>query len=117
MRKVELFRWTSLDHSDTKFRSKHTQDDIMSLTEDLKQAATRLAGDPRVLRLLQSEQTLKLLTLLVEMPERFGAISATQGARFARNFQLVTHEELDELKHRVAELEAQVAQLKARVGQ
>lgn len=89
----------------------------MSLTDDLKQAATRLAGDPRILRLLQSEQTLKLLTLLVEMPERFGALSATQGARFARNFHLATADEVEDLKRRVADLEAEVAQLKSRVGQ
>ncbi len=89
----------------------------MSLTDDLKQAAQRLATDPRVLKLLQSEQTLKLLTLLVEVPERFGALSTAQGARFARNFQLATQEQVDRLERRVAELEAQVAQLTSRVGQ
>jgi len=89
----------------------------MSLTDELKQAAQRLATEPRVLKLLQSEQTLKLLTLLVEMPERFGALSATQGARFARNFHLATREEVESLEQRVVELEAQVAQLRARVGQ
>jgi polyhydroxyalkanoate synthesis regulator phasin len=89
----------------------------MSITDDLKQAAQRLAAEPRVLKLLQSEQTLKLLTLLVEMPERVGALSATQGARFAKNFHLATREEVEGLEQRVAELEAQVAQLRTRVGQ
>jgi hypothetical protein len=89
----------------------------MSLTDDLKQAAQRLAADPRILKLLQSEQTLKLLTLLVEVPERFGALSAAQGARFAKNFHLATRDEVERLERQVAELEAQVAQLKARVGQ
>ena len=89
----------------------------MSLTDDLKQAAQRLAADPRLMKLLQSEQTLKLLTLLVEMPERFGALSVTQGARFAKNFHLATRDDVEKLEKRVAELEAQVAQLRSRVGQ
>jgi polyhydroxyalkanoate synthesis regulator phasin len=89
----------------------------MSLTDDLKQAAQKLAADPRVLKLLQSEQTLKLLTLLVEMPERVGALSVVQGARFAKNFHLATREEVDRLEQRVAELEAQLADLRPRVGQ
>ncbi len=89
----------------------------MSLTDDLKQAAQRLAADPRVMKLLQSEQTLKLLTLLVEMPERVGALSVVQGARFAKNFHLATREEVDRLEQRVAELEAQLAELRTRVGQ
>jgi polyhydroxyalkanoate synthesis regulator phasin len=89
----------------------------MSLTDDLKQAAQKLAADPRVLKLLQSEQTLKLLTLLVEMPERVGALSVVQGARFAKNFHLATREEVDRLEQRVAELEAQLADLRSRVGQ
>jgi hypothetical protein len=89
----------------------------MSLSDDIKQAAERLVGDPRVMKLLQSEQTLKLLTLLVEMPERFGALTATQGARFAKNFHLATQEDIESLQRRVSELEAQVAHLQNRVGQ
>ncbi len=89
----------------------------MSLSDEIKQAAQRLVGDPRVMKLLQSEQTLKLLTLLVEMPERFGALSATQGARFAKNFHLTTREDVETLERRVAELESQVALLRDRVGQ
>lgn len=113
-----VIRWTSVDHGDTTGKAEaHPGRHTMSLTDDLKQAATRLAGDPRILRLLQSEQTLKLLTLLVEMPERFGALSATQGARFARNFHLATADDVEDLKRRVADLEAEVAQLKMRVGQ
>lgn len=89
----------------------------MSLSDEIKQAAQRLAGDPRVMKLLQNEQTLKLLTLLVEVPERFGALSAAQGARFAKNFQLATREDIERLERRVEQLEAQVAHLQQRVGQ
>ncbi len=89
----------------------------MSLTDDLKQAAQKLASDPRLLKLLQSDQTVRLLTLLVEAPDRFGALTAAQGARFAKNFHLATRDEVDRLEQRIKDLEAQVAQLKARVGQ
>ncbi len=89
----------------------------MSLTDDLKQAAQKLASDPRLLKLLQSDQTVRLLTLLVEAPDRFGALTAAQGARFAKNFHLATRDEVDRLEQRIRDLEAQVAQLKARVGQ
>jgi len=89
----------------------------MSLTDELKQVAQKYANDPRLLKLLQSDQTLRLLTLLVEMPDRFGALTAAQGARFAKNFHLATRDDVDRLEQRVAELEVQVAQLRTRVGQ
>ena len=89
----------------------------MSLTDPLKQAAQKLANDPRILKVLQSDQTLRLLTLLVEMPERFGALTTVQGERFAKNFHLATRNELEALEKRIADLEAQVAQLKVRIGQ
>ena len=89
----------------------------MSLTDELKQAAQKFANDPRLLKVLQSDQTLRLLTLLVEMPDRFGALTLAQGARFAKNFHLATRDEVERLELRISDLEAQVAQLKARVGQ
>ncbi len=89
----------------------------MSLTDDLKQAAQKFAADPRLLKVLQSDQTLRLLTLLVEMPDKFGALTTAQGARFARNFHLATRDDVEGLEKRVADLEAQLAQLKAQVGQ
>jgi polyhydroxyalkanoate synthesis regulator phasin len=89
----------------------------MSLTDELKQAAQKLVNDPRILKVLQSEQTLRLLTLLVEMPDRFGALSVSQGARFARNFHLATREDVERLERRVADLEAQLAQYQNRAGQ
>jgi polyhydroxyalkanoate synthesis regulator phasin len=89
----------------------------MSLSDELKQVAQKLASDPRIVKVLQSEQTLRLLTLLVEMPDRFGALSVSQGARFAKNFHLATREEVERLERRVADLEAQLAQWQIRAGQ
>lgn len=89
----------------------------MSLSDELKQVAQRFANDPRLLKLLQSDQTLRLLTLLVEMPDRFGALTVSQGARFAKNFHLATRDDIERLELKIAELESQVAQLKNRTGQ
>jgi polyhydroxyalkanoate synthesis regulator phasin len=89
----------------------------MSLSDELKQVAQKLASDPRILKLMQNEQTLRLLTLLVEMPERVGALSVAQGARFAKNFHLATREDVERLERRVADIEAQLAQMKVRAGQ
>ena len=88
----------------------------MSLTDEFKQVAQKFANDPRLLKVLQSDQTLRLLTLLVEMPDRFGALTTAQGARFAKNFHLATREEVERLERRIGDLEAQVAQLKSQVG-
>jgi hypothetical protein len=88
----------------------------MSLTDELKQAAQKMAADPRILKLMQSEQVLRLLTLLVEMPERVGALSVAQGARFAKNFHLATRQEVERLERRIADIEAQLAQEKSQAG-
>ena len=87
------------------------------MTDELKQVAQKFANDPRLLKVLQSDQTLRVLTLLVEMPDRVGALTTAQGARFAKNFHLATSEEVERLQQRVSDLEAQVAQLKTKVGQ
>ena len=89
----------------------------MSLSDELKQVAQKFANDPRLLKVLQSEQTLRLLTLLVEMPDRFGALTLAQGARFAKNFHLATKEDVERLEHRIADLESQLAQIKVQAGQ
>ncbi len=89
----------------------------MRLSDELKQVAQKFANDPRILKVLQSEQTLRLLTLLVEMPDRVGALSVSQGARFAKNFHLATKDDVERLERRVADLEAQLAQLQVRAGQ
>jgi hypothetical protein len=88
----------------------------MSLADELKQAAQKLAADPRILKMMQSEQVLRLLTLLVEMPERFGALSVSQGARFARNFHLATRQDVERLERRIADIEAQLAQERVLAG-
>lgn len=88
----------------------------MSLADELKQAAQKMAADPRILKLMQSEQVLRLLTLLVEMPERVGALSVAQGARFARNFHLATRQDVERLERRIADIEAQLAQERSLAG-
>ncbi len=89
----------------------------MSLSDELKQVAQRFASDPRLLKVMQSDHTLRLLTLLVEMPEKFEALTTAQGARFAKNFHLATNDDIGRLERRVAELELQVAQLTGKAGQ
>jgi hypothetical protein len=89
----------------------------MSLSDELKQAAQRFASDPRLLKVMQSDHTLRLLTLLVEMPDKFEALTTAQGARFAKNFHLATKDDIERLERRVAELELQVAELRGTPSQ
>ena len=83
----------------------------MTLKDDIKKRGTKLLNDPRVFRLLQSEEFVGAMTALLQLPGKVGDFTAEQSERFARRFGLAPAAEVEELRHRVARLEADLERL------
>ena len=84
----------------------------MTLKDDIKQRGLKLLSDPRVFRLLQSEEFVGAMTALMQVPGKVGDFTAEQSERFARRFGLASEQEVEELRHRVARLEAELERLR-----
>jgi hypothetical protein len=85
----------------------------VTLKDDIKQRGINLLSDPRVLKLLQSEEFVGAMTALMQLPGRVGDFTAEQSERLARRFGLASAVEVEELRHRLAKLEADLERLRA----
>jgi len=84
----------------------------VTLKDDIKERGMKLLTDPRVLRLLQSEEFVGAMTALMQVPGKVGDFTSEQSERFARRFGLASAAEVEELRHRVARLEADLDRLR-----
>lgn len=89
----------------------------MSVKDEVTKRGAQLLNDPRVVKVMQSEQLLRAMTTLVQVSGQVGAFTAEQSARVAKAMRLATSDELDRLRSRVASLEAQVEGLQRRLDQ
>jgi cell division protein FtsB len=87
----------------------------MSVKDEVMKRGAQLLSDPRVLKLLQSEQLLRAMTTLVQVSGQVGAFTAEQSTRAARAMRLATSDELERLRSRVASLEAEVEGMRGRL--
>lgn len=75
-------------------------------TDELRTLVSRILADPRVLKLLSSEQLVRVLTLALGAPDRLGELTSDQVAKLMKRFGIASVERVEELEGRVAELEA-----------
>lgn len=80
----------------------------MSPTDELRSLVSRILADPRVLRLLSSEQLVRLLTATLGAPDRLGELTHDQVSKLMKRFGIPSVERVEELERRVAELEAEL---------
>lgn len=81
-------------------------------TDELRNLLSRILADPRVLKLLSSEQLVRILTLALGAPDRLGELTQDQVTKLMKRFGIVSVERLEALEQRVAELEKALAQLR-----
>ena len=86
----------------------------MSLRKSLLQQGLKLVGDPRVLKLVQSEQIMKAVMIAISVPAKLESLAKDQAERLAKTFALATSDEVRDLKRTVRSLEEQVAELRSR---
>ena len=87
----------------------------MGIKDNLQKKGMQLMGDPRVAKLMQSEQFMKAMMTLVQVPGKVNTFTTEQTERFASAMRLPTLQEFKELKRQVKNLEAEVTRLKKKL--
>lgn len=77
----------------------------MSTSEEIRNLVSRILSDPRVLKLMSSEQLVRLLTLLLGAQDRIGEVTNDQVARLMKRFGVAPLERVEALEKRVEALE------------
>jgi hypothetical protein len=78
-------------------------------SDELRNLLSRILADPRVLKLLSSEQLVRILTLALGAPDRIGELTQDQVAKLMKRFGIASVERLEALEHRVTLLEEELA--------
>jgi hypothetical protein len=81
-------------------------------TDELRNLLSRILADPRVLKLLSSEQLVRILTLALGAPDRLGELTQDQVSKLMKRFGIAPVERVEALEHRVAALESELAELR-----
>jgi hypothetical protein len=87
----------------------------MKLKDRLLSEGMRLAGDPRVARLMQDERFMRLVMSAMAVPGRVSSFTTEQKEAFAKTMGLATSDEVRDLKRTVASLEEAVTRLRERL--
>jgi len=87
----------------------------MDLKKSLVDKGKKLMSDPRVMKVVQSEQLMKAVVAALSMPGKIDGFTKEQAERIAKKMSLATADELGDLKRAVRALEEQVAELERRL--
>jgi hypothetical protein len=68
----------------------------------------QVMSDPRVGKLMQNPQFMKLLVALMQVPGKVNSFTNEQAKLLATTLRLATHEEVKELERRVKKLEREL---------
>lgn len=80
----------------------------MSTADEIQNLVSRILSDPRVLKLMSSEQLVRLLTLVLGAQDRLGEVTNEQISKLMKRFGIASVERVEELERRVAELEGEL---------
>jgi hypothetical protein len=84
----------------------------MSLKQSLMGKGMQLMSDPRVMKLVHSEQFMKALMAALSMPGKIDGFTKEQAERIAKKLSLATADDVKDLRRTVRALEDQIAELK-----
>lgn len=81
----------------------------MGIKEEMMKRGMRMMSDPRVGKLMQNPQFMKLLMAAMQVPGKVNSFTNEQARILASALRLATHEEVKELERRVKKLERELA--------
>lgn len=82
----------------------------MFTSDEIRNLVSRILSDPRVLKLMSSEQLVRMLTFALGAQDRIGEVTNEQVSKLIKRFGVATVERVEELERRVEELERQLSQ-------
>jgi len=81
----------------------------MGIKEEMMKRGMQVMSDPRVGKLMQNPQFMKLLVALMQVPGKVNSFTNEQAKLLATTLRLATAEDLKELERRVKKLERELA--------
>ncbi|HEY5961623.1 MAG TPA: hypothetical protein VIV60_33920 [Polyangiaceae bacterium] len=78
---------------------------MMSTSDEIRYLVSKILSDPRVLKLMSSEQLVRLLTTVLGAQDRLGEVTQDQVTRLAKRFGFVQADRVEQLEQRVEALE------------
>jgi hypothetical protein len=83
----------------------------MSIKDQMLKKGMQMMGDPRVAKLMQNPQVMKLLGAAFQVPGKVGAFTNEQSRHLASALRLATAEDMKDLQRSVKRLEREVDKL------
>jgi len=81
----------------------------MGIKEEMMKRGMQVMSDPRVGKLMQNPQFMKLLVALMQVPGKVNSFTNEQAKLLGGALRLATAEEVKELERRVKKLERELA--------
>ncbi len=88
----------------------------MSIKKEMMKKGMQMMGDPRVAKLMQNPQVMKVLGAAFQVPGKVEAFTNEQARHLASALRLATAEDLKDLQRMVKRLEREVDRLQQQVG-
>lgn len=86
----------------------------MAIKDEMMKRGMQLMSDPRVQKLMQNPQFMKVMMQVVQVPGKVNTFTNEQSERLASSLRLATAKEVKELRRKVEKLEREVAALSQR---
>lgn len=80
----------------------------MGIREEMMKRGMQVMSDPRVGKLMQNPQFMKLLMALMQVPGKVNSFTNEQAKLLASTLRLATAEDMKELERRVKKLEREL---------
>jgi hypothetical protein len=88
----------------------------MSLKGDLMKRGMQMMSDPRVIKLMNNPQFMKVMMAAIQVPGKVNSFTNEQAKVLASALRLATHDEVTELRRHVKKLEREVARLEEQIA-
>jgi hypothetical protein len=88
----------------------------MSIKDEVMKRGMQAMSDPRVMKLMQNPQFMKVMMALMQVPGKVNTFTNEQAKLLASTLRLATAEEVKDLHRTVKRLERDVARLQEQVS-
>jgi ubiquinone biosynthesis protein UbiJ len=88
----------------------------MSIKKEMMKKGMQMMGDPRVAKVMQNPQVMKLVGAAFQVPGKVEAFTSEQSRHLASALRLATAEDLKKLERTVKRLEREVERLQQQIA-
>jgi hypothetical protein len=88
----------------------------MSIKKQVMKKGMQMMGDPRVAKVMQNPQVMKLMGAAFQMPGKVEAFTNEQARNLANALRLATAEDVKDLQRSVKRLERELERLQTQLG-